>query len=300
MGKYQVIHTVVFPLGGNGGNPCPVVLDGDFLTSEEMQEIAKELGHETCFVTKSDLDACEFCFRYFVPNFEIEMCVHATIGSVTVLVKKGFVRKSPLLIETLLGPITVNWETKNDEIEVEVAQFLPEINENVPTIAEICEALNVKTHDVVGESIQSISTSRFKLIIPLTSTTVLHNLKPSYKKIWKLCDQYRITGFYPFAIEDETHKVIQARQFPNKAGYNEDPATGVAASALGAFLYLHDTFPKTETGLSTYHVKQGVAMGKPSYIEAKVYSEKGIIQQTSIKGKAIIKGTSGDIDNTYL
>ena len=293
MGKYQVIQTVVFPMGDNGGNPCPVVLNGDFLTSGEMQEIAKELGHETCFVTKSHQDACEFRFRYFVPNFEMEMCVHATIGSVTVLVKKGLVRKSPLMIETLLGPITLNWETTNDEIEVEVTQFLPKINENVPTIAEICEALNVKTHDLVGESIQSISTSRFKLIIPLTSPDVLHKLKPDYKKIWKLCDHYSITGFYPFAIEDETHKVIQARQFPNKAGYNEDPATGVAASALGAYLYLHDTFPKTETGLSTYHIKQGAAMGKPSYIEAKIYSENGIIQQTSIKGKAIIKETSG-------
>lgn len=64
---------------------------------------------------------------------------------------------------------------------MEVAQFLPKINENVPTIPENCEALNVKIHNVVGKSIQSISTSRFKLIIPLTCLDVLHNLSQTTK-----------------------------------------------------------------------------------------------------------------------
>lgn len=284
----NIFQTVVFPLNTNGGNPCPVILNGDGLTTDDMQDLAKQLGHETCFVTSSDRVDCDFKFRYFVPNFEMEMCVHATVGSVTVLIEQGLIKKSPLNIQTLLGPIEVSWEKNKGEIEVEVAQFLPKISDYVPTTIEICEALNIKTTELSNDHVQSVSTSRFKLMVPLKSLDTLQNLKPNYDKLWELCDQYGFTGFYPYAIENYAQKVIQARQFPNNAGYVEDPATGVAASALGAYFYLHEIFPNSPSGWHTYHIKQGIAMGKPSYLQARIYSEHGMIVKTGIKGKAVI------------
>lgn len=288
MKDYSIIQTIVFPMDKHGGNPCPIILNGNKLTPAEMQDLAKQLGYETCFITTPERDDCDFRFRYFVPNYEMEMCVHATVGSVTVLVEHEILKKSPMKIETILGPIEVYWEKNKGDLVVEVIQFPPSINYSVPTVAEICQALNLKADDFLYDKIQSVSTSRFKLIVPLKSMDLLQSLRPNYDKLWDLCDQHGITGFYPFAIEEYSQKVIQARQFPNKAGYTEDPATGVAASALGAYCYINDMFPKVPSGWDTYHIKQGVALGRPSYIQARIYSEQGIIKKTSIKGKAMI------------
>jgi predicted PhzF superfamily epimerase YddE/YHI9 len=43
------------------------------------------------------------------------------------------------------------------------------------------------------------------------------------------CDRYQTTGFYPFTLMRQSSEFdIEVRQFPKKAGYNEDPATCVA------------------------------------------------------------------------
>lgn len=42
---------------------------------------------------------------------------------------------------------------------------------------------------------------------------------------------------------------VKARQFPKGAGYNEDPATGVAACALGAFIHAKN---KKRAGMNTW------------------------------------------------
>lgn len=288
MNQHEIVHTIVFPLNNEGGNPCPVILNSDHLSSKEMQAIARQLGHETCFVSTSKHKDCEFQFRYFVPNNEMEMCVHATIGSVTVLVNKGMVKNSPLNIDTLLGPIQAEWRLAGGEIEVEVTQFPPKVCEKVPPIEDVSRALNVKPAEIEAAGIKSVSTSRFKLLIHLKSTAILHKLSPNFPYLWEICEKYGATGFYPFSIEDYDEKLVQARQFPNKAGYDEDPATGVAASALGTYFYLNKSFNEDLTGVDTYKIVQGVSMGRPSYIEANVYSENGEITKTSITGKAML------------
>ena len=290
MRKYEIIHTVVFPLGKNGGNPCPVVIESHGLSTCDMQDIAKQQGHETCFVNKTNRSDCDYEFRYFVPNHEMEMCIHATIGAVTVLVEKGLVENSPLAIETLLGTIQVDWEREegSEEIRVEVHQFLPQVKESLPALEAVCRALKISPTDLSTQPIQSISTSRHKLMIPMDSVQKLNSLTPDVNEVWNLCDQYGITGFYPFAVEDFRERIVQARQFPNRAGYDEDPATGVAASALGAYLHSHGLFNDQEDGWHTYKVKQGVAMGRPSYIETNVRINEGKINGTSITGYAEI------------
>lgn len=68
--------------GATGGNPVPVWLDADALSSAEMQEHAKRSGHESVFVLKPSSSTHQLRMRYFVPNHEMEMCGHATWGAV--------------------------------------------------------------------------------------------------------------------------------------------------------------------------------------------------------------------------
>lgn len=79
--------TTVFAYNNKGGNPCPVVLEADELSYDDMIDIAKKLKLEVGFILNSNNPSCEYEFKYFVPNKEMEMCVHATIACVTILKK---------------------------------------------------------------------------------------------------------------------------------------------------------------------------------------------------------------------
>ncbi len=290
MGKstIKIIHTIVFRNGPNGGNSCPVVLDGEDLTAKHGKHLAKKFGAETIIILSSKKADSDFGLRYFVPNYEMEMCVHGTIAATTVLKKMGRISKSPVRIETVLGHIKVEWKDECGELKVTVFQFSPKFSELNPGIDKVCSALGLPLTAIIRDNgpIVSVSTSRPKLIVPIASVDILDRIEPNFEMLWNLCDQYGTTGFYPFAKNDTgTPNLYSARQFPKRAGYNEDPATGVAACALGSYLARYGAL---KPGWNYFKVQQGYAMGKPSLLEVGAYLENGKITKTSVSGKARI------------
>ncbi len=291
---HKTIHTVVFQALDGGGNPCPVTLNADNLTPEQMQAMTADFGQEAAFLSRPSKAGADFRIRYFVPLHETEMCLHATIGSATVLVKKGLVAKSPVFFETAMGTIRIDWEMRGENVDVSVRQFLPRVLDVTPSREKVARALNITAEQLGDRPIQSVSTSRFKLIVPLRSRAVLDGLKPDFEYLRKLCDEFstneaETTGFYPFALERgaDDKPVFFARQFPKRSGYDEDPATGVAASALGAYAVLNGILPASE-GWNCCEVLQGFAMGRPSVICADTKIESGRIIDTRVRGNAIL------------
>lgn len=283
-----IIHTSVFQNGPNGGNPCPVVLDGDDLNTEHGKHLATIFGAETIIVLNSKETDSDFGLRYFVPKYEMEMCVHGTIAATTVLKKMGRISKTPVKIETVLGQITVEWKEQGEGLRVTVFQFPAKFSDSNPAIDEVCSALRIPITAIAKDNgpILSVSTSRPKLIIPVVNSDTLNQLEPDFEMLWKLCDQYETTGFYPFSKNaGRSSNVYSARQFPKRAGYNEDPATGVAACALGAYVTRYESRSK---GWHSFEVHQGQAMGKPSILEVGAYLEKDYITKTCVSGKANI------------
>jgi len=285
---HSTIHTVVFEEKPGGGNPCPVTLDADELTTEEMQAMTKAFGEESAFLMRPTRPDCDVKARYFVPLHEMEMCLHATIGSATVLVETGRITKSPIFYETFYGPVRIDWERKEDGIEVGVEQFLPKFLAENPTREEVCRALRIDEKELAELPIESAATSRYKLIVPLRSRATVYALEPDYEYLWALCDRYGTTGFYPYAPEDGGDGTLFcARQFPKRAGYPEDPATGVAASALCAYLVRRRLIPVRE-GWNAVTIRQGESMGRPSVIGAACRVENGEITGTKVCGRAYL------------
>jgi len=284
--EMKTIRTVVFKEREGGGNPCPVTLHADHMTVEEMRQISADYGEEAAFLMESERDDCDVKARYFVPNHEMEMCVHATIAAVTVLVQEKLAVNSPVVIETALGPIRADWERNGDQIDVGVHQFLPKYLEKNPSREEVCRALNIGPEELGEGPIVSAATSRFKLIVPLKNRSTLDALEPDFEYLWDLCDRYETTGFYPYSMEEENDQTLFfARQFPKRAGYPEDPATGVAASALGAYIVNHGIIEVKE-GWNCIVVKQGHAMGKPSELLSDILVEGGAVTATRVRGRA--------------
>ncbi len=169
--------------------------------------------------------------------------------------------------------------------------FLLTFLEENPSPEEVASALRIPESALALEvgPIQSVSTARAKLMIPVRDWMTLDEMEPDFEQIWKLCDQYHTTGFYPFTIQTkraETH--AEARQFPKRAGYNEDPATGIAACALGAYLTAHEVFSHQTPDWHTYRIEQGHAMGRPSVIFAEALVKEGQIVKTRLGGTAWI------------
>ena len=282
---FETIHTIVFQARDGGGNPCPVTINADGLTTDQMQAMTHDFGAESAFLMKATRTDCDIKVRYFLPLHETDMCMHATVGSRTVLVRRGLCQTSPIMLETNLGPMRVEWEMRGEQIDVAVEQFLPKYQQTAPTVEELCQALRIAPNALAGGPIQSVSTSRFKLLIPLISKSILNDLEPDFELLWSLCDRCETTGFYPFVLEKDN--VLYTRQFPKRAGYNEDPATGVAASALAAYLVEYRKVPVQERW-NCFTIFQGEAMGRPSVIYADVFVEENEITRTRIRGNAKI------------
>lgn len=283
----KTFHTIAFQYKPGGGNPCPVTVEADGVSTEELQKMAHEFGQECAFLMKPVNPDCDVKTRYFVPLHEMEMCVHATVASTMVLVDQGIITHSPILFDSHYGPMPVAWQRKDGEILVQVQQGLPQFQTKRPTDEDLCRVLGIPKEALGKGPVESVATSRFKLLVPLASPYWVDHVEPDFPALWQLCDDCETTGFYIFAPESQApeNTAFHARQFPNKSGYNEDPATGVAASALGAYLVHHNLVPVQE-GWNHCTIYQGEAMARPSIIQAATLLENGKITKTCVGGSA--------------
>ena len=106
-------------------------------------------------------------------------------------------------------------------------------------------------------------------------------LVPSFEALWDLCDAFETTGIYAFDAG------LNARQFPVRAGYPEDPATGVAAAALGGYLAHHA--PPDAPGTVRYEIAQGVAMGRPSRLTTVVDWDGSAVTRVRVEGDVTVQ-----------
>jgi trans-2,3-dihydro-3-hydroxyanthranilate isomerase len=270
----EVVDMVAFADGPGGGNPCPVVLDADGWATERMQAAAARFGHETCFVLtpEPDVDA-DVRYRYFVPNHEMQMCVHATVAATVLRGRDGVTR-----VQTPLGVREVRVEGDRAIVE----QFPPAFGPWVDDVAPVTAALGGVAP---SGAVRSVSTSRAKLMVPVADEATLDAIVPDVEALWAACEALEVTGFYPYAATGAIRggADVAARQFPLRAGYDEDPATGVAAGALAAHLTDLD-----ERGDGPYRfvVAQGRALGRPSRIEAEAVRAGGAITTVRVGGRA--------------
>ena len=245
-----------------GGNPAGVVLDADKLTDNQMIDISSKLGFsESAFVQKSK--NADFKVRFFSPTQEVDLCGHATIATFHTLIELGKIDFGTL--DTKI----VTQETKSGILPVEcnknglivMTQKKPKFYQIKNDRELISKLLGIKITDLMEHPIQSVSTGVAKLIIPVKSLNVLYRIKPDLDGIKEYCKDKGTKGFYPFTFETKENSDFHARQFNPLAGINEDPITGVAAGALGAYIVHHKLSEKNQ-----FVVEQGYIMNKPGKI----------------------------------
>jgi trans-2,3-dihydro-3-hydroxyanthranilate isomerase len=77
---------------------------------------------------------------------------------------------------------------------------------------------------------------------------------------------------------------LRARMFAPLSNIFEDPATGSAAAAVGAYLASLD--PKQDV-IRSLAIAQGVEMGRPSMIDVDISKRGGVVESVRVAGRCV-------------
>lgn len=260
----------VFADGPNGGNPAPVVLDARALTDEEMQAIARSYGHECAFVVDPAGTGCDVALRFWVPLHEMEMCGHATVGAVWLLHSGGALpHRGEVTVHTASGIVRARVAAGGSvEVSQPVGRTEPLQDSDV-----VLDVLGLTRADLAEVPVRNGATSRTKTLVPIRDVDRLDAIEPDLDRVERACALIGSTGLYPYAISGD--RQVDARQFPRSSGYPEDPATGIAATALMFGLVADGLVSADERPVV---VRQGRAMGRPSRISTRLDIVDGVIR----------------------
>ncbi|WP_454727584.1 MULTISPECIES: PhzF family phenazine biosynthesis protein [Cupriavidus] len=255
--------------GGGGGNPVPLVADARGMSAAAMQQVAATHGHESAFVLPAADAGCDLRLRFFVPQHEMEMCGHATVGTLWALRRWGRWHTDTARVETLSGIVDVRWDDAAQRVWISQ----PAVQARALAAHERRQVAEVLGLGPAGAAcaMTNAATSRVKTLVALPDLATLHALRPAFAAMEAVCEAIGSTGLYPYVIASAPGAgggpaVAHARQFPKSSGYPEDAATGIAAAALWGHLAGSGALDDTHGQPCALAVRQGESMGRPSEI----------------------------------
>jgi len=199
------------------GNQAGVSLLDAWLDDETMQNIAAENNlSETAFLVRQAPNSAIFDLRWFTPEFEIDLCGHATLASAFVVTQ--FVDSTITEIEfhTMSGILTV--KKCGELFEMDFPAREPKPIEVTPLMEQALGTLVLEAH-----------LSR-DLLLLLDDEEAVRALVPNPALIAQLPD---CLGVIATAKGNEADFV--SRFFVPNAGIFEDPVTGSTHSTLIPF-----------------------------------------------------------------
>ncbi|HEX3301768.1 MAG TPA: PhzF family phenazine biosynthesis protein [Thermomicrobiales bacterium] len=292
----------VFTSSRFGGNPLAVIPDARGLSDDAMAAIAREFNYsETTFVLPPADPANTARVRIFTPTSELPFAGHPNVGTGYVLGRLGSLFDRPitdaLRFEENAGLVVV--ELIRDGAEVAGATITaPQSLSLGPELdaAEVAECIGLPPSAILTthHQPQYASVGLPFLCVEIGDLDSLGRAVPNTMQFRAAQDELpdRALEFNVFAYtETSTNPLsVRARMFAPLDGVPEDPATGSAAGALGAFL----THLRPEADLElTFPILQGVEMGRPSRIDLAVRKGRGVIERVGISGRCVdvMRGT---------
>ncbi|UKS29281.1 PhzF family phenazine biosynthesis protein [Paenibacillus sp. HWE-109] len=237
MRTIKVYHYDAFSCIPNMGNPAGVVLNGDHLTEEQMQEIAAKVGfNETAFPMKSE--KADWRIRFFTPGHEINLCGHATMATIYALKTRGLLGdQTSLTIETKAGILPIRLAITED-LAITMRQAAPEFREFHGSLEELAHSMGIEVEDI-EQDLPTLygSTGAWTLLIPIKKLAAFRRMKPDNKIFPSILKEMPRASVHPFCLETyDSNAHMHARHFSSPfSGTVEDPVTGTASGVMGAY-----------------------------------------------------------------
>ncbi len=298
MRRYEFYQADVFTEVIFGGNPVVVFPSAEGLSDQEMQQIARETNMtETVFVFPPTKPKADVKLRFFSPSTELPYSAHPSVGAHVVLAHLGFYEINGPLTRVFqqlkIGMLPVDLITNADGVTDRVVLTQDEARHGAiyEDIEMMAAALGLDSSMIdLTFPMQVYSTGLPSLIVPIASLEALNSIEIDPAAFRNICKSMSVTNGQVFTTEtlDNAHHV-HARNFAPLVGIHEDPASGSAGGALGAYLLGKGVFDYEEAFSTTHFViEQGYSMHRPSLIEVEVDVVEGVITEVRVGGQGVI------------
>jgi trans-2,3-dihydro-3-hydroxyanthranilate isomerase len=298
MKEYRFVQVDVFTDKPFGGNPLAVFPDAEGLTSEEMQCLAREMNlSETTFVLPPQAPGADFKVRIFTPATELPFAGHPVVGTHWVMAYLGRVRlREPVTqvrFELGVGVLPADLHVANGQVQrVVMTQARPTFHAVLEDLTDLAVGLGLPTEAITrtGLPVQVVSTGLPQMMVPLRSLKDVRRLNAAQLDMAALnraCHAVDTKDVLVFTFETELpESTVHVRMFAPLHGVPEDPATGSANGALGAYLVHHRAVPLTGR---TVHIvsEQGSELGRPSRLYLEVDVEGGEPATVRVGGQVV-------------
>ncbi|MDJ0346570.1 PhzF family phenazine biosynthesis isomerase [Streptomyces sp. H10-C2] len=260
----EVLRYTAFSSDPAGGNPAGVVLDASALDEATMLAIAAEVGYsESAFITASQ--GRSLTVRYFSPKAEVPFCGHATVATAIALAER--IGTGDLLFSTAAGevPVTVAADASGS-LRATLTSVEPHIEEiSAAALTEALDALGWPAADLDPAFTPRIAYAGARhLVLAAATRERLAGLDYDFERLAAFMTGLELTTVQ--LVWRASDSVFHVRDPFPIGGVVEDPATGAAALALGA--YLRDQGLVTAPATLTLH--QGEDLGRPGILTVEL------------------------------
>jgi PhzF family phenazine biosynthesis protein len=270
------LHYTAFTDAPEGGNPAGVVLDARAYTAEDRQRVAAELGYsESAFLTPRD-DG-DYDIRFYSPEAEVAFCGHATIATAVALAERDGAQ--PRVFHTREGAVPFDTSESDGAITATLTSVRPYVEEAPDELVRA--ALEILHWDAAeldpGLPPRVAYAGVRHLILAAQTRERLSRLDYDFDALKALMLEHDLTTID--LVHQASAGTFDARDPFPVGGVVEDPATGAAAAAFGAYLReLRLIDPP-----ATITIHQGEDMGRPSVLTVDI----GTTPEIRVTGRAV-------------
>ena len=278
---YEIVD--VFAPRAFAGNPLAVVFGADALSTEQCQALAFEFHlSETSFVCDPTEPGAEYRVRIFTPFAELPFAGHPSVGAAHTLVRTGRLTAGTLRQECGVGVLDVTV----DEDGAQLTGGRPTL-EDGPAADELAVAVGLSAADTTG-----LPSDVAGCGLPFAYLSVAPGMVDRAAPDQAALDALGVGEGVSVLSWDAATSTAYARVFAGDLMWGEDPATGSAA--LGTGVWLVECGLLAGEGTSSYTVRQGEKLGRPSVLECTVTAEGGRAVAATVRG-AVVPIASGRI-----
>jgi trans-2,3-dihydro-3-hydroxyanthranilate isomerase len=250
------------------GNPLAVFTNAQGVPASLMQRLACETNlSETTFVLPAERGG-HARVRIFTPRRELPFAGHPVLGTALVVGSAMESREVRLELEHDTVPVSI----ERDGARATFGWMKQPLPQRLPLgeVQAILDALRVRPSEL---PIELWTNGPEHLLVPVAGREAVAGVAPDLGALARLTS----AGVSVFAHDAEG---VKTRMFAPAAGVPEDPATGSAAGALGAYLRLHGLLADGET----LRIEQGEELGRPSELFVRVTGDASALQEVSVGG----------------
>ena len=277
-----------------GGNQLAVLPDAQGLTAAQMQQIAREFNFAESTFVFPPTSGHTRGVRIFTPAKEIPFAGHPNVGTAFVLATAGELGDvgagTTVTFEESAGVVPLRIQRRADRLFCELTAPEPLSLGPAVSLQLVAQAVSVAPADIVTETHgpQVASVGLPFIMVELKNRAALKSARINMAGFEALAAQ----GVTPDVLmyvrtrrKDGDDFDIRARMFAPLDGVPEDAATGSANCALAAMLAHYDA---AASGTHRYRISQGVELGRPSVLEARVEKRDGVVASAHVGGDSVL------------